>query len=55
MHLNEFADPKIYTLPADDVATVIKQLERIWCDPRLENLSTPILGRESSLRTGVVS
>jgi hypothetical protein len=30
MHLNEFADPKIYTLPAVDVAAVVNQLENIW-------------------------
>ena len=32
MHLNEFADPKIYALPADDMAAILKQLERILED-----------------------
>ena len=29
MHLNEFADPKIYALPADDMAAVIKHDSRL--------------------------
>jgi hypothetical protein len=29
MHLNEFADPKIYALPADDMAAVIKHYSRL--------------------------
>jgi hypothetical protein len=32
MHLNEFTDPRIYALPADDMAAVLNQLERVWCD-----------------------
>jgi hypothetical protein len=32
MRLNEFAKPQTYTLPANDVAAVLKQLERIWHD-----------------------
>jgi hypothetical protein len=30
MRLNEFADPKPYTLSADDATDFLKQLERIW-------------------------
>ena len=30
MHLNEFADPKVYTLSADDMAAVIEHLKNIW-------------------------
>jgi hypothetical protein len=30
MRFHEFADPKPYTLSADDAADFIKQLERIW-------------------------
>ena len=29
MHLNEFADPKIYALPADGMAAILNQLEDI--------------------------
>ena len=32
MHLNEFADPKIYAPPADNMAAILKQLERILED-----------------------
>jgi hypothetical protein len=37
MHLNEFTDPKIYALPADDIAAVLNQLENIWLDRGLED------------------
>ena len=37
MHLNEFADPKIYALPADGMAAVLNQLENIWLDRGLED------------------
>jgi hypothetical protein len=37
MHLNEFADPKIYAPPADDVAIAFKQLERILCEYDLDD------------------
>jgi hypothetical protein len=30
MHLNEFSDPKVYTLSAGDMASILKQLENIW-------------------------
>lgn len=30
MRFHEFADPKPYTLSADDAANLLKQLERIW-------------------------
>ena len=36
MHLNEFTDAKIYALPAKAMATLLKQLERIWRDHGLE-------------------
>ena len=39
MHLNEFADPNIYALPADDVAAVIKH------DSRLGDYGPVICGR----------
>lgn len=42
MHLNEFADPKTYGLPADDVAPVLRQLERIWRDHQPED-DTPVV------------
>ena len=32
MHLSEFADPKTYGLPADGMAAVLNQLERILED-----------------------
>ena len=32
MHLNEFADPKTYALPADNMRAILKQLERILED-----------------------
>jgi hypothetical protein len=48
MRLNEFAKPQTYTMPADDVATVLKQLERIWRDVlRLTN--RPANGRRKLL------
>ena len=32
MHLNEFANPKTYALPANNMAAILKQLERILED-----------------------
>ena len=30
MHLNNFADPKPYTVSVDDVSDFLDQLERVW-------------------------
>ena len=43
MHLNEFADSKVYALSAGDMAAVLNQLDNIWLDRRLEDDSTLIL------------
>ena len=44
MHLNEFTDPKIYALPADDMAAVLNQLENIWLDRGLED-DSPLINQ----------
>ena len=45
MHLNEFADPNIYALPADDMAAAIKHDSLVTTDPSS-------VGERSSQRTG---
>ena len=52
MHLNEFADPKIYALPADDVANIIKQLETFGSTMGLKMQARISSVRESRQRTG---
>ena len=39
MHLNEVADPKTYALPADNMAAILEQLERILEDDNAHNRS----------------
>ena len=46
MHLNEFADPNIYALPADDMAAVIKH------EAALVTTDPSSVGERSSQRTG---
>ena len=41
MHLNEFADPKTYGLPADGIAAISKQLERILEDDNAQPNDKP--------------
>ena len=37
MRFREFANPKPYSLSADDAADFLKQLERIWPDRSVNN------------------
>jgi hypothetical protein len=37
MRLNEFADPKDYILPPEDVAAILTQLERVWRDHGIDD------------------
>ena len=43
MRLNEFTDPRNYTLSTDDMAAILKRIERVWCDCGIEANAPMIL------------
>jgi hypothetical protein len=60
MRLNEFTDPRNYTLSTDDMAAILKQIERVWCDygtdadaPMLLRIMDDSEGKKSGLMVEV--